>query len=78
MITEEELKSLQAFGKEEDGSYCDRWAFSIKNLGQGWVFCHFNEVNGDLYPIKKLKDMADLKRVYEAISDEELIIESNV
>lgn len=75
MITENELDKLQIFGKETDGSYCDRREFSIvkSNRFKGmWNLCHFCEVDGDLYYIKTLKDMADLKNVYKAITDKEL------
>ena len=75
MITDKDLDKLQKFGKESDGSYCDRWEFSIikSNRFKGrWDLCHFCEVDGALYYIKTLKDMADLKNVYKAITDKEL------
>lgn len=72
MITEEQLETLKEFGKEEDGSYCDRWEFSIKKHYDDWCFWHFNEVNGELYFIKKLKSMEDLKNVYRAITNKPL------
>jgi hypothetical protein len=75
MITEKDLDKLQTFGKETDGSYCDRWEFSIiksNRLKGRWDLCHFCEVDGGLYYIKTLKDMADLKSVYKAITDKEL------
>ena len=72
MITEEQLETLKEFGKEEDDSYCDRWEFSIKKHFDDWCFWHFNEVNGGLYFIKKLKSMEDLKNVYKAITDKPL------
>jgi len=77
MITEKELDKLHDFSKESDGSYCDRWEFSIieSNRFKGkWDFCHFCEVDGALYYIKTLKDMVDLKNVYKAITDKELKI----
>ena len=36
MITEKDLNKLQKFGKETDGSYCDRWEFSI--IKTAWMF----------------------------------------
>jgi len=76
-ITEEQLETLKEFGKEEDGSYCDRWEFSIKKYYDDWAFWHFNEVNGDLYFIKKLKSMEDLKNVYKAITNKPLKLIKN-
>ena len=73
---EMELDKLETFGKEEDGTYCDRWEFSIipsRRFKGKWDFCHFNEVNGDLYYIKTLNDMDDLRNVYKAITDKELV-----
>jgi hypothetical protein len=55
------LDHLETFGKEKDGSHCDRWEF-----------CYFCEVYGALYYIKTLKDMPDLKNVYKAITYREL------
>lgn len=88
MITEEQLDSLAEFGKERDGEYCDRWQFSIiaswtlfdrkyPDSGaviDGWGFYHFNEVDGSVFFIKTLKDFDDLKNVYHAITDKELVI----
>jgi hypothetical protein len=75
MLTEKDLDRLQTFGKETDGTYCDRWEFSIvkstRSKGK-WNLCHFCEVDGALYYIKTLKDMADLENVYKAITDVEL------
>ena len=75
MITEKDLDKLQNVGKEVDGSYCDRRQYSIvqSNRFKGkWDLCHFCEVDGALYYIKTLKDMKDVKKVYEAITDKEL------
>ena len=73
MITEKYLNTLKTFGKEADGSYCDRWEFSIvKSWNDEWDLCHFRELDGALYYIKTLKDIADLKNVYKAIKDKEL------
>ena len=73
-LTEKELNTLADFGKEEDGSYCDRWQFSIIKYGNGYAFYLFNEVDGSNRFIKKLKDFDDLKNVYKAITDKELEI----
>ena len=67
MITEQELDKLADFGKEKDGTYCDRWQFSIvpRNLKRTmWDFYLFNEVNGELTFIKQLDDMEDLEETY--------------
>ena len=72
MITEKELDSLAAFGKEEDGSYCDRWQFSIRQDDNRTIFSLFSEVDGSTWFIKYLKDLDDLKNVYHAITDYEL------
>ena len=72
MITEKELDGLAAFGKEEDGSYCDRWQFSIRQDDNRTIFSLFSEVDGSTWFIKYLKDLDDLKNVYHAITDKEL------
>lgn len=73
LVTEENLSKLATFGKEEDGSYCDRWMFSIRKIGDRWSFNFFSEVDGSEYHIKYLRDMKDLKTVYKAISNNELL-----
>lgn len=75
MITIKELNSLEAFGKEKDGSYCDRWQFEIKKVDKQWCLFFFSEVDGKNWFIKKLKDLADLKNVYHAITNNELQVE---
>ena len=76
MITEDDLNKLESFGRESNGDYSDRRDFSIikskRNPGK-WIFCHFCEVDGSLYTIKTLKDMDDLRNVYNAITDEDLV-----
>jgi hypothetical protein len=74
MLTEQELKGLLDFGKEEDGDYCDRWQFTIRRNPNSsvWSFYFFNEVDGELFFIKKLKDLEDLKNVYHAITNKVL------
>lgn len=74
MITEEQLKTLAAFGKEKDGSYCDRWQFSIINSGDRWDIYLFDEVDGSNRFLKYLKDFDDLKYVYRAITNNKLEI----
>lgn len=80
MITEEQLDTLAAFGKESDGEYCDRWEFSIIPSNEErteWGFYHFNEVDGSVFFIKKLKDFDDLKNIYHAITNKELAIKED-
>lgn len=75
MLTTKELDSLIDFGKEKDGSYCDRWQFDIKKVDKQWCLFFFSEVDGKTWFIKKLKDLTDLKNVYQAITNDELQIE---
>jgi len=75
MITDEQLKNLSAFGKESDGTYCDRWQFSIEPCNEErtlWNLVFFNEVRGSKWFIKKLKDMDDLRNVYHSITNSKL------
>jgi len=83
MITEEELDTLDTFGRENDGCYSDRWEFAIlpsnrlsrkerKLPTTKWMLCFESEVDGALCLIKYLKDFDDLKNVYHAITDNKL------
>ena len=77
MITEEQLKTLCQFGREENGDYSDRWQFTIR-LGLMFPMLYlFDEVDGNLSFIKMLKDFDDLKNVYKAITNKELEICKN-
>ena len=77
-ITIEELRKLKSFGQEQDGSFCDRWQFSIypiKDVNDKIIkfsFCLFDEVDGAPTRIKYVKTMKDLSTVYKAISDKEV------
>jgi hypothetical protein len=76
MITDSVLEKLASFGKEEDGCYCDRWQFSIypKNKERtAWELRFFSEWDGSTWHIKYLKDLEDLKNVYKAITNDELL-----
>ena len=76
MITDSELETLASFGKETSGEYCDRWQFSIcpRNKERtDWELRLFCEVDGSTWHVKYLKDIEDLKNVYQAISDSELV-----
>ena len=76
MITDSELETLAEFGKETSGEYCDRWQFSIcpRNKERtDWELRLFCEVDGSTWHVKYLKDIEDLKNVYHAISDSELV-----
>jgi hypothetical protein len=72
----EEIELLETFGKEAEGHYSDRSNFTIKTSlripGKFDLF-HFEEVYGGLYFIKTLKDMDDLKNVYKAITNNDLV-----
>ena len=80
-ITEEYLNGLKTFGKEQDGTYCDRWQFSIIPIRNRkgdteivkWSFCLFDEVDGDNIRVKYVETVGELQAIYKAISDEELI-----
>ena len=72
-IIEKELDKLKSFGKENDGSYSDRYQFSIIPVGKKWNLYSFEEVNGDIEYIKTLKDMEDLKETYFYITNKELL-----
>ncbi|MFW6246780.1 MAG: hypothetical protein ACOC22_01195 [bacterium] len=77
-INEETLSELKSFGQEEDGSFSDRMEFKITPRYNAmerveWYLEHFDEVDGSTYPIKRLRSLNDLKRVYEVLTDKELI-----
>ena len=77
-ITEETLSKLEAFGKEDDGSFSDRADFTIvptKNRSGeviDWYLTTFNEVDGSRHIIKRLRSLNDLKRIYEVLTNKEL------
>jgi hypothetical protein len=71
-ISDKDLDSLLDFGKESDGSYCDRDRFSICHVGNETCFYLFNEVDGSEWFVKELKDFEDLKQLYKAITNKEL------
>jgi hypothetical protein len=76
MITDSDLEKLADFGKEENGEYCDRNQFSIfpRNKERThWELRLFCEVDGVTFHVKYLKDIDDLKNVYHAISNSELV-----
>lgn len=80
IITETELNKLESFGREPDGSYSDRWEFILKpnydknNNIVDWGFYFLDEV-GDSTDIliKRVATMSQLKEIYEATSNEELL-----
>jgi len=77
MITEQELNTLADFGKESDGSYCDRSDYSIARVNGGksnWGLYDFDEVDGKLDLIKELTDFEDLKDTYFLVTYQELKI----
>ena len=66
MIHEEELLKLKTFGREKDGSFSDRWKFSIISTDKTndvWTLFLFSEVDGSLTYLKRLDDMDDLKNI---------------
>lgn len=76
MITDSELEKLADFRLEKDGTYCDRWEFTISPNNKertDWRIGFHCEIDASVYHIKNLKDMEDLKNVYHAISNSELV-----
>jgi hypothetical protein len=73
-ITEEELKTLESFGKDKDGSYSDYDQFCIVPHGIEWHLYWFDEMAStlDLEHIKKLESMDDLREIYFALTFKEL------
>lgn len=75
-ITPEELNKLKCFGREEEGHYSDRWAYSIirthKDRDDKWSFYFFNEVDGKLTYVKTVSTMKELKELYKMLEGEEL------
>ncbi|MFW6219813.1 MAG: hypothetical protein ACOC33_03155 [bacterium] len=75
MITVEELSQLKTFGRESDGSFSDRWQFSIipKNKKHTkWGLYFLSEVDGEIEFIKELDDMDDLRDIYYVITYKKL------
>jgi hypothetical protein len=75
-ITEEELNKLSCVGREPDGTYSDRWDYVIKPIKNtdDWAFCFLDETGerSDIL-IKRVKTMTELRKIYEAVSDEPLV-----
>ena len=72
MLTEKELSLLSDFKLDEEGNYCDWSEYSIcptNNARTSWNFCLFCEVDGSLTFVKRLTDLADLKRLYTAMTE---------
>jgi len=78
-INAETLSELKSFGQEEDGSFSDRAEFSIvpsknrKGEVIEWHLMSFNEVDGSRHHIKRLQSLNDLKRIYEVLTNNELV-----
>lgn len=67
MITEVELNNLRDFGQEKDGSFSDRYQFSIvpeNHKHTEWSLYSISEINDDMEIIKHLEDLEDLKDTY--------------
>jgi hypothetical protein len=70
-MEETELENQNTFFKYEDKIWYDReFDFQISFRLDRPLLSHHCEVQGDIWPIKYLKNIEDLKRVYEAIKDE--------
>ena len=78
-MKEEELKNQNTFSKYRENIWYDRqFDFQIRfELGMA-VLAHHCEVDGKTWFIKYLKSLEDLKKVYEAITDETLNISDNI
>lgn len=75
-ITEKYLNSLKSIGREQDGSYSDRWHITIipdhlSNKNR-WRFCIFSEVDGSNTFVKYVSTKVQLKKIYNAVTDKEL------
>ena len=79
-ITNEELQKLTCVGREQDGSYSDRWQVDIKPVYDNkkdknlikWAFCLFDETDGKTFRVKYVETMSQLKKIYEAVTDNKL------
>ena len=77
-ITIEKLREFKSFGQEQDGSFCDRWEFSIypiKDVNDKIIkfsFCMFDEVDGATTRVRYITTMKQLHDLYRAITDKEL------
>lgn len=81
-MKETDLKKQKTFREyPDDGCWYDlEFNFQIRfNMGQ-CVLSHYCEVEGGTWFIKNIKGLEDLKRVYEAITDQkfEIINEENL
>jgi len=72
MITEENLNKLADFGKEQDGSYSDRWQFKIVPVNHRrtiWDLYLCGENGNEMTLVKRLYSMEDLEEFYYILSD---------
>jgi sensor histidine kinase YesM len=71
-MKEEELKNQNTFFKYGENVWYDhQFDFQITFTKGMAVLSHHCEVKGDTWFIKYLKNLEDLKKVYEAINDTE-------
>lgn len=73
-ITVDRLDKLECVGREQDGSYSDRWSISIipDAIKNRWVFATFNEVDGSTTFIRYVKTMGELRTIYSTTTNENL------
>lgn len=71
-LKEEDLKNQNTFHKYKDDLWYDnQFEFQIRFNKDMPVLSHHCEMEGDTWFIKYPKSLEDLKKVYEAITDNE-------
>jgi len=77
MIKEKEMQNQNTFFKYDNNFWYDKnYDFEIEFIGSKNGICnlsYFDEVNGEREFIKTLKNMSELKNLYELLSNEEFI-----
>lgn len=71
-MKESELKNQKTFFKYKNGNWYDcMWEFevSFNSYKENGKLCSHCEVDGRTWFLKYLKDVNDLKTVYEALTD---------
>ena len=70
-MEEKELENQKTFRKYTEGKWYDGyWDYELFFRDYQCIFSLHNEVDGSTRFVKYIKDLADLKRLYEAITNE--------
>jgi len=75
MLTEEELLNLKSFGKEDDGSFSDRWEIVLRPKNKKrtmWKMYAFDEVDGSEEFLIDVNSMDELNDYYFNITNKNL------